>query len=327
MHASRVGDPMSLLGHLSTSGSPVREFFVQRLPNTDLIVREAAPALRRGQQRPSLGAPPGVNAGRVGTAVDFLLRFALAPEPCSRHGPAHHGAGMVGRALSLAALDAVGEALAFVADLAPYRRVVTDTQWEELARMSLLLATFEAVYRSGLPPDAFAELTAPPSTWREWANLVCLEPEVEDVAVLGWAAAEDHSDLRGRNLRCNPVFVQSRALGGADADLITDDGCLIDFKSTSTTRTCSRTDIWQLCGYVLADTNDDYRIRQVALSALRWRNRVVWDLGELMCNLAGGRVQLAAMRRDFADLLSRLNAGRRTFSSRLTQSSGRSGAP
>src|SRR5215213_4913229 len=73
--------------------------------------------------------------------------------------------------------------------------------------------------------------------------------------MLGWAAAEDHRELRGRALRCNPTFAQSAALGGADADLLTHAGALLEFKSTSTTRVCSRADIWQLCGYALADSD------------------------------------------------------------------------
>jgi hypothetical protein len=71
----------------------------------------------------------------------------------------------------------------------------------------------------------------------------------------GWSAG-----LRGRDIICNPTFAQSRALGGADADLITEDGLLVELKSTSTTKTCSTIDLWQLCGYAIADTDDRFGI-------------------------------------------------------------------
>ena len=38
----------------------------------------------------------------------------------------------------------------------------------------------------------------------------------------------------------------------------------MDFKPKGMTRVCSREDLWQLCGYALADTS-------VGLSVLRWR--------------------------------------------------------
>jgi len=162
-----------------------------------------------------------------------------------------------------------------------------------------------------MPPAVVLELSKPPDGWRAWADVICIEAEVEDVAVLGWAAAIDHSPLRGRDLTCNPIFKQSHALGGADADLITDDGLLLDLKSTSTTRVCSRSDLWQLCGYALADTDDAFAIRSVGLSALRWRTQATWPLGELLEALAGASVDLRSLRRDFAGLLDALNRARR----------------
>jgi hypothetical protein len=81
---------------------------------------------------------------------------------------------------------------------------------------------------------------------------------------------------------------------------------LIDFKSTSTTRTCSKTDVWQVCGYALADTNDQYKIRSVGLSLLRWRTQASWALDELLPMLAGEPTSLAELRGEFAALLPRV---------------------
>lgn len=294
---------MSLTSQLAAADSPVRRFFVDSFPNTSQLVRDGAPALRGDLRSAPLAAALDVNPGRAGAAVDYLLRFALAPQPCPDSSPARLGAGMLGRRLSVSAMAAVEEALRFVDEVGPADRSVSDDQWEDLTRISLLLATYEAVYRSGRPPASFADLESLPGDWKEWATLVCVDVEVEDVAMLGWAAAEDHSNLRGRPLTCNPTFAQSRALGGADADLITDDGLLIELKSTSTTRTCSNTGLWQLCGYALADSDDRFGIAAIGLFALRWRTQVVWPLVELLDALAGHSVDLPEMRKTFADVL------------------------
>lgn len=217
---------------------------------------------------------------------------------------------MLGKDLSIPARFAVEDALNHVRELAPYRRDISDDDWLVLTQISLLLATFEFVCRSGRPPAVLEDLHEIPSDWRAWATLVCTETEVEDVAILGWAAARDHHELRGRPLVCNPSFAQSTALRGADADLLTDDGVLLDFKSTSTARVCERKDLWQLCGYALADTHDELAITAVGLSALRWRTRVVWPLHELLDRLAGAPVTVTVLRAQFARLLDEL-AGRR----------------
>lgn len=304
---------MSLTGHLGRADSPVRALFAERLALTRGVASVAGAQLRAGRTSPPLGASTGVNAGLAGTAVDYLLRFAIAPEPCPPHSSCHRGAGMLGGGLQTApaAMDAVHEALEHVARVAPHRRDISDDQWLELTQISILLAVFEQTFRSAMPPGSLQSLPRIPSGWREWAQLVCAEDDVEDVAMLGWAAAEDHRDLRGRPLTCNPTFMQSRALGGADADLVTDDGLLLDFKSTSTRSVCTGKDLWQLCGYALADTHDEHAIRRVGLSVLRWRARVTWPLSDLLEQLAGEPVSLETLRGELAALLEQLATVRR----------------
>jgi hypothetical protein len=295
---------VSLLSHLHARDSPVRAFFASRLPNTAPVVRNAAARLRDGRKNAPLAAPPGVNAGRAGTAIDYLVRFGLAREPCPRAGGAAAiGAGRLEGRVALAAGEAVQQALQFVHTTASWEREVTDPEWKNLARIALLFAVFEQTYRSGVPPDQFAQLKRLPAGWREWTELVCVPIELEDVAIVGQAAVEDHASMRGTDLICNPVFAQSAALRGADADLITDTGLLLDLKSTSTTKNCSTVDIWQLCGYALADTNDQYKIRSVGLSALRWRTQCSWALDELFPMLAGEPVSVENLRHDFAAVL------------------------
>lgn len=82
-----------------------------------------------------------------------------------------------------------------------------------------------------------------------------------DVCTLSRCAVEDHLSIRdATDLHIGPTFAQSGPLGGADADLIYD-GTLLDLKSTSTARVLGRIELWQLLGYLFADTDDAYCIR------------------------------------------------------------------
>lgn len=298
---------MSLTKHLDAAASPVRQFFEIEFPNTATVARTAATTLRGGRSTAPLVSGPGINAGRAGMAIDYLVRFALASDPCPRSSAGRLGAGMLGPDLSLAAMSAVEASLRRVEELGPWHREVSEDDRLELARISLLIATFEGVYRSrGRAPASLASLSTPPVGWQEWADIVCVEAEVRDVARVGWWAAEDRSELRGLEHTCNPTFSQSRALGGADADLITADGVLVDFKSTGTTKTCSSKELWQLCGYALADTDDEYAIAGVALWMLRWRTQVQWRLPDFLTTLAGRPVEVRELRVRFAHLLAGL---------------------
>ena len=115
----------------------------------------------------------------------------------------------------------------------------------------------------------------------------------------GWAAAEDDSELRGRPLTCNSTFAQSRALGGADANVITDNGLLIELKSAARSYLLEHRPL-QRSGYAVADTNDCFGVTAVVVFAGWWRNKAVWVLGELLDALAGDSVGLAGLRESIA---------------------------
>jgi hypothetical protein len=59
----------------------------------------------------------------------------------------------------------------------------------------------------------------------------------------------------GCRWRANPTFAQSRPLGGADADIVVDD-LLLAIKVTA--RALDRRNFFQLIGYLLADTDDEF---------------------------------------------------------------------
>jgi hypothetical protein len=126
-----------------------------------------------------------------------------------------------------------------------------------------------------------------------------------DVRTLGRCVVRDYLSIRdATELHIGPTFVQSRPLGGADADLIYD-GTLLDLKSTSTARVLGQIELWQLLGYLFADTDDAYRIQRVGFGALRRRRSIFWPSQELIDPLAGGpSPTVEHWRREFAQLLA-----------------------
>lgn len=140
--------------------------------------------------------------------------------------------------------------------------------------MCCVLAFFEQVFRARV-------LTVLEEPLRAHGNdlpalVSALVPAVtrNDVLAVARAAVDDHADLRTATaLAIGPMLEQSVALGGADADLICD-GTLIDLKASSQAKLVGRDELYQLVGYLLADTPDLYRITHVGFSALRRRQRI-----------------------------------------------------
>lgn len=296
---------VSLTGHLGDRRSPVRAFFAAQFPNTPTVVRRTAADLRRTPSAP-LAIAPGVNAGLAGTAIDYLVRFAVADTPVRPGSAAFLGARLLGP-FADSADAAVARAVWRVTDIEPSRqRSVPAARWQELARLAVLLAVFEGVFRSGgFPPPRLADpATKTPKHLTDWFDLVVPDAVVDDVARVAAVAVNDHAYLRDPDVICNPLFEQSVALGGADGDLITSDGVLVELKTTSSTRVCQAADLWQLVGYALADTADTYAIQDVALTLLRWRTHARWPLHGLLEDLAGRPVDLAALRHEFAAVLT-----------------------
>ena len=81
----------------------------------------------------------------------------------------------------------------------------------------------------------------------------------------------------------------------------------MDLKSTAEARVIGREEVWQLIGYLLADTDDSYGIAQVGFAALRRRRSIFWLVEDLVRELAGGQTQpVKQLREEFANLLEPL---------------------
>lgn len=283
---------MSLTGQLKGPG-PLRAWFEESFPNTRSLATYANRFLCGPSNNPGhcILPPLGSDRALVGTAVDYLLRASIS-ESAWKGCVAFYGAANLDRAFLTnkgAAINAVEEIISFTERVGPWRKPPSGAEWSDLCARCLVLAKFEQCYRSPMGvADMVPRLSRSAQNVEAFIQGIVDFRSLSDLEDLGRAAASDHRDLQRCNrMYLNPTFDQSRALGGADADLIVD-GLLLDLKSSSTRRVVRRYELWQLLGYVLADSSDSYAIGEVGLSALRWRQRFVISVADLARELSGG---------------------------------------
>jgi hypothetical protein len=268
---------VSLTSHIADRSSPVRAFFERELGDTRAFVQETNRALRN-----SNASPPLAGLGStflVGTAADVLLNAWLDPSV----RPARFATAPSIDSLEM--LDAAQDAL--MSAFAPHRDVALD--WSGLVRHGLLLARFVTAYRS-LAGQTFLQerLDGAPPSLDAYAERLWTQDDERDLTAMMPAIVDDLAFLRDcRTISVNPTFSLSRRLGGADADL-TAEGTLWDYKGGRVDRIVGRREIWQLVGYLLADTEDHYSLTHLGIAALSWRTRVTWAADELLKRLADG---------------------------------------
>lgn len=291
-----------LTTEIASKDSAVRQFFDDRL-GTHL--REVQATYRAGRG-PIL--VPGVsadlaNAGTIGTAADWLMRFLACPVP----------------SLHLAMFGAeVMDLRAGLRDLAHmlgYRDAGTETftgpgkgsgaEPGLLYRACWVLALLTEVYRR---PDAAMAgplgglrrrsagqlLDAVPSAALDQLDQLRLVMESSLIPAL--------SSRRGL-WAIGPVFAGSEIMNG-DADLVAG-GVLVELKTTVKPPSLGVTDLWQLLGYALMDYTDEFGISEVALFSARYGYLAQWPLDELLTSLAGRDLSAAGLRAEFSELLAR----------------------
>ena len=252
------------------------------------------------------------SAALAGTALDLLLRATLGPHAL-QHSAAANGAGRITPGAGIPpAIYIERDAVERIDDLRPWERELDDDDWRDLSALCLLLGRFEQASRSRVAIQATIEQVADaPPTLAGYRAALVNDEDLEDVAAVAPLIAADHIDLRAADrLAFGPAFALSGQLGGADADIIAD-GLLLDFKATSTAGIVTRDELWQLVGYALADTDDEHRIQDVGVSALRWRRRWICGLEDLLERWAGRPFALDAARADFAEIAVTARAARR----------------
>lgn len=304
---------MSLTTLLSAGRGPVWEWFDTSFPETRSVCAVANRELRGGPAKRACLISPvrGTDHALVGTAVGYLLSAHLRADALDRT-MATAGAHLLNRSLhGLATKPSRIERLvvARVSALSPSDTRLSGEAWTELCLLTVILARFEQYFRARAAVLAFlaGPLRDAGHDLAALARALAAEPSLHDLDALGRATIEDQVHIRRAvELHVGPVFAQSGALGGADADLIYD-GVLVDLKSTASAQVAGRNEVWQLLGYLFADTDDRYHVRRVSIAALRRRRAVFWPAQELVDALAGGSVaSVDDWRQEFAALLAPL---------------------
>lgn len=294
---------MSLSSHLAASSSPVSEWMGEHFPETRQLARLANPKMKAAAGGQCVLPPgPGVDSSLTGTALNYFL--------CAFSGQAFgESAAWVNEMFDDSGLEVpANEACAVTIE------EINTSDIEDLGRLirlCVVLARFEQVRRSGNEMVVFNYLLVPIEKFNgdpgQLGQDLANKETIQDLELVANALVEDYADLRdARSVVVGPIFDQSRALGGADGDLIYD-GTLVDFKSSKKSTIVNRRDTWQMVGYLLSDSSDQFGIENVEIGALRWRVREKWDAEEFLDLLSGSRGQtLSEWRSAFAEMTQEL---------------------
>lgn len=305
----RIRIEMSLTSCLDDKNSELSRFFEASFPNrADLLTRYrlADPVLR-------VPAPAGVNAGTIGTAFDYLLRFELDSRPNLPLALA--GAHVVGphfvvllRELAADLDFELDGGSAFVQPAEAAARKQSDL---EVARACYLAALMTEVFRAGLwPGSPLLGITG--KTTLGVALDLAPEAAIADLLSMLEVAREEFIPTivaRQGPLWLGPVFEGSRWIP-ADADIIAS-GLLVDVKTASGTKrkdgsrynNLEKLTLYQLLGYLLFDFPDEYGINELGLYAARYGHFGTWSAPDLLRELAGQPVALADLRRECAEVV------------------------
>ena len=303
---------MSLSSLLKAGEGPVWDWFTTNFPETRRVGTDANRELRGGPGKlPCVVPPPaGTDHATVGTTVGYLLSAYLRADALEAT-VATNGAMLLRGALGASVRDPRDierHVVVRATALAPATRALGGDEFEEMCGLCLILARLEQYYRAGPSVLPFLEepLTDHGGDLSALAAAFGSEATHADIDALGRATLEDHLGLRDADtLLLGPTLAQSIALGGADADII-HDGMLVDLMSTSQASVVGRFELYQLLGYLLADTDDEYGITRVGFAALRRRRSHFWDAQEFVDELAKpGVFTLADKRAEFEALLAR----------------------
>jgi hypothetical protein len=316
---------MSLTSQLADVHSPIAQHLRERFPNVPDVQRRYR--LDVGDAQPITPAGP-VAYGTIGTALDWRLRFLLDAAPDTHLALA--GAEHVGRRALGLAVDLIAALGASVrVQMQPGPTVASPPPGqaptpmpldeERLVRGCYALALYSEVFRAGLLPGS-PLLGLPQRATVSDLFALASDAEVADLLALtelARAALLPALAALGPPVVLGPVFAGSGDVGGADADVIAG-GALVEVKTTlggqarDGRRRCSlaQQTVHQLLGYLLLDYDDAYAISALGVYAARYGHLACWPLAELLPELAGGPVDLAAERAAFQGVAGTVAAAR-----------------
>jgi hypothetical protein len=266
-------------------------------------------AFRGGRWRP--GEPEimpsseaGFSWGTVGTALDYRLRYFFEVTPVENL-VAHQGALRLGKFLGVReglprGYRELTEHLGRLLRAWPAAAAQSSDDDEvALARACFALAIYEQCFR-GLIDDRWPIVQLSKGARVSKLLDMCSDVEAADIVAMARRFAASQGALiasAGRHL-LNPTFAASRELGGADADLLVDDGLLLDIKATRK-NTMSRRHLLQLLGYAFADWDDALGATRVGIYFARQGARIEWSLDELTRCSSSEEWTLERARREF----------------------------
>lgn len=287
----------SLTAAVSDKTSPLRGYLGARFPNRaplQAAYRSAAGTIR---------VPGGdANAGTLGAAFDFLVRFVLDRETVP--------------SVALAAFRdpdhryAIDRVITTAHEFSDCRRADAP---EPLLRAVWALALCTEVFRAGLMPGSPLQEAMRRGEFTTDGLLQLAPPNArEQLQQLHQLAAVELypklPDEEGRFIM-GPTFDAS-GLCAADADFIVD-GHLVEVKvrlgalNTKGQRSdaLSLEDIYQMLAYVLFDRSNQYGLRSLALYSARYGQLTEWSLVDYMSLLSGENLNLAVERATVWELL------------------------
>ena len=286
---------------LALKDSPIRQFFDVRLSaglkDAQAVYRAAAgPILVPGVSREA------ADAGTIGTAADWMMRFLVHPNPSLRL--AAQGASLCGMMPVLRELAVMlgfrdGGAEEFTG---PARG--SGAEPDLLYRTCWGLALLTEVYRRG--PDIAAAGPIGRLPDRSARSLLDAAPDAGLTQLAALRGVMESALLPAIASRqglwaLGPVFAGSQIMPG-DADLVAG-GLLTELKTTTKKPSLGVTDLWQILGYVFMDYVDGFAVTDVALFSARYGYLAQWNLDVLLPLLAGRPVTAAALRTEFQALM------------------------
>lgn len=291
---------MSLTSELHRSDSPISQFFAKHFPDRDGFWSAWS---ERARPFPSI-CPEGPLAdypwALVGAALDYRIRVCWQPY-FAEDTVAAVGADMARKlGLSMAVRmwtdlrDRWNLMMHYI--LLSSRHILSADREEALTRMSVALAAFEQIARSGRQH----QLLAGTSDLNEVLSRVP-DAVVEDLLnLLDEVRRSEPQYLRPQSTVLNPVFKGSHLVGGADGDVILD-RFLWDFKTTIHPAR-EANDFWpyQLLGYGLLDLKDQYQLQGAGIYLARQGAWISWTWPEMLDLLGAEKgVSMLEWRRRF----------------------------
>ncbi|MFV0372713.1 hypothetical protein, partial [Microbacterium sp.] len=266
--------------------SPLRQLLDQKFPNTRAVqsgYRSSEPIL--------LVEGGTANAGTLGGAFDYAIRFVLNP--------------MYDADLARSAFRGAPDLIAEIDAVIVAAQVATGIgDRETLYRASWALALLTEVYRVGwMPGSPLLDLRA--KSQLDAAHLLDLaQPDaVRQLSQLRSIADAKLVPEIGPPLVLGPTFDGSLYCA-ADADMVANH-LLLDLKTSLGAKVnkpggradrLDLLDLYQLVSYALFDFSDRYAIRRLGIYSARFGHLVTWNLSDLLEELAGHPVEVAHAR-------------------------------